>query len=122
MTKTEKAIQWCEDLITQTGDCLPDCTPALANALIEQKECAKIAIGALKVTRWIPASERLPEEGIPCVVRKVIGQRKEVVYDACYFNKMSKSFGTWVAHCIIHWLPQPKVPWEAFFAVKTIAS
>lgn len=48
MTDEEKAIAWCEDLIVQSKEIMPQCSDALKAELAEQMEFAETALSTLR--------------------------------------------------------------------------
>jgi hypothetical protein len=69
-------------------------------------EALEMAIKALEDSRWIPASERLPEEIGDYLVTKIDDENEKVI-GLCYF-----SFWGWTTNKeVIAWMPLPK-PYE----------
>ena len=79
----------------------------------EHKEFIELAVKALEQTRWIPCSERLPEEdGDYLMTTKWIGSYSGDVYietHVAYYRKKSKE---WDCVDIIAWMPLPQ-PYKA---------
>jgi len=65
MSKHCEAIKYFEEAIQESDEIIAECTPALQAELANQKEHFVVALSALreKDTQWIPASERIPEDG-----------------------------------------------------------
>lgn len=82
--KIEKAIEWMEEAVQETTECFEQCSPALQEELIEQKEVFELAITAL---RSMPeAGEPLSLEQLKHMNGKPVWiERIEAPYDGKWF-------------------------------------
>ena len=70
------------------------------------RKALDMAIKALEDSRWIPVTERLPEEIGDYIVTKIDDENEKVI-GLCYF-----SFCGWTTHKdVTAWMPLPK-PYE----------
>jgi len=69
------------------------------------------AIEALEQTRWIPVSERLPEDNIYVLVTDDAGGLATIGVDAMYTDRR-KNHGWYVSQKVTAWMPLPQ-PYKA---------
>lgn len=110
MTDEEKAIAWCEDLIVQSKEIMPQCSDALKAELAEQMEFAETALSTLRdrIARQNPRPLTLDqlremEWYEPVYVKFKHAIPSKVVsnlYDClCYIGASESNYGkTWLAY------------------------
>lgn len=72
------------------------------DSLDELNEACRMGMEALKRTRWIPCSERLPEAGAEVLVFSRSRGIAVDYYDRCLFGYAD----------VTHWMPLPEPPEE----------
>ena len=100
MTREEEAIRRLDVYSSTNGSGL--CTDKQHN------EAKQIAIEALEQTRWIPVSERLPEEDDFYLVTAKVGN--ELIIDISEYTPKTDFWD--IPHEIVAWMPLPK-PYKA---------
>ncbi|MDN0032589.1 hypothetical protein [Oscillibacter ruminantium] len=114
MTDEEKAIAWCEDLIVQSKEIMPQCSDALKAELAEQMEFAETALSTLRdrIARQNPRPLTLDElrkmDGEPVWLKDGIGEgwflASAVVGSKIYFCEKSITIGEPISECGKTWL------------------
>ena len=104
MTDREKLIELIVDVENQLYEAYPYTTDQFR---IEQTADYLIANG-VTVQQWIPATERLPEEGVTVAVLTKSGGRMLMRYNHRFHRWQCNNSRTTVTH----WMPLPEPPKE----------
>lgn len=99
MKRLNDAIAYFEDAVRESDESIQDSSPALQTMLRVQKEHFIVALAAMNSMRWIPVSERMPDDN----ERVLISDGRSVC----------EGYGESVRlhpKIVTHWMPLPEPP------------
>lgn len=97
------------ELLNQGADntpCDSDCWDKKCNDCIRETQADHLIAHGVTVQKWIPVTERLPEQGQEVIVYSG-GVLKPTVFSYQFWNK---NYDNWAR--ITHWMPLPEPPNE----------